>query len=127
MLGENVLMLSSSSLTVIPKGTNRLWCFRSRVEVPLIDVERAFVEDDPHGVTRGLRWPGTQFFGWWVAGTFHPNNEKHFWNYAGKAPALAIQLSPRAEFRMLYLSVDDAATEAALIAKSLGARDENSS
>ena len=127
MLGENVLMLSSSSLTVIPKGANRLWCFRNRVEVSLADVERVFVENGPHGVTRGLRWPGTQFFGWWVAGTFYPKDEKHFWNYAGKAPALAIRLSRRAEFRMLYLSVEDAATEAALITKSLRARDESSS
>lgn len=109
MPGRNSLSIRDGVLTVAPRGFDRIWCFRRRVDVPVREIVDVSLEEDPHGVARGLRWPGTQFFGWWIAGTYHPGREKHFWNYAGKGAAIVIALDAESEFDAIYLSVEDPA------------------
>lgn len=108
---RNALHIAGDSLTVIPRGLDKVWGVRRRVNIPLSSITEVRIERDPHRVPMGWRGPGLDIF-WKLVGTFHPGNERHYWNYAGPGEALNLRLDDSQYFRELYLSVGNA--EAAL-------------
>ena len=108
---RNSLCIDGGTLTVTPRGLDKVWGVRRRVVVPLSNITEVRIERDPHRVPMGWRGPGLDIF-WKLVGTFHPGTERHYWNYAGPGEALNIRLDGSQYFQELYLSVGD--TEAAL-------------
>lgn len=107
MANRNTLRIESGDLVIQPRGLDRIWGFRKEVALPLASIASVSVEKRPHKVRRGLRYPGTDAY-WKISGTFHPNGERHYWNYAGTKEALTIRLDGSQHFNQLYLSVPDA-------------------
>lgn len=107
MANRNTLRVENDTLTIIPKRLDRVWCFQKEVVVPLAAITSVAVDPHPHKVRRGLRFPGTDAY-WKICGTYHPNGERHFWNYAGTKEALTIRLDGTQSFDQIYLSVSDA-------------------
>lgn len=106
MSDRNVLQVTNDSLIVRPRGLDRLWCCRREVVVPLLSITDVRVEHSPSGIPVGWRGPGLDFMGK-LSGTFHPNGERHFWNYSGSGVALGIGIAEGQHFQQLYLSVGD--------------------
>jgi len=85
--------VTGSSLKVQILGWDKLWAFKSRIEVPLEHVAGArpwLKEVD--GKWRGLRAPGTAWPGVIVAGTYHGNGEHVFYDVHNFDNAIVIDL-----------------------------------
>lgn len=91
---------------VSPRGMDKVWGFRRQIVVPLRNIDRVEVEQNPHQVRRGYRAPGLDVY-WKRSGTFHPDGERHYWNQSGNGPLLVIVIAGGLPFDRLYLSVAD--------------------
>lgn len=100
MSDRTLLEISSDTLTVKPRGLDRLWCCRRAVVVPLESITAARVERNPLRIPIGWRGPGLDFIGK-LCGTFHLNGERHFWNYSGRGEALGITVRGDQRFQKL--------------------------
>lgn len=118
MANRNTLRLDADSLIVLPRGLDRFWGFQSKIVIPLSSISTIYVEENPRKVRRSLRYPGLDAY-WKLSGTFHPNNERHYWNYAGTGPALSIRLDGDQQFNQLYLSVADVADAQRMITEAI--------
>ncbi|MCI0157654.1 hypothetical protein KNO15_13215 [Leifsonia shinshuensis] len=107
MSDRNELRVTADSLIVRPRGWDRLWCCRREVVVPLTSITDVRIEHAPSRIPTGWRGPGLDFMGK-LSGTFHPNGERHFWNYSGSGDALGVAIDQGQHFQQLYLSVGDA-------------------
>ncbi|MGV2902063.1 hypothetical protein ACNPM4_10295 [Microbacterium sp. AGC62] len=107
MSGRTTVMIRDHDVVVTPRGFDRIWCVRRRVVFPIGSIRDVRVEDAPYRVPTGWRGPGLDFAAK-LCGTFHPNGERHFWNYSGKGDALEIVLDKGQHFQKLYLSVENA-------------------
>ena len=97
-------------LSVQIEGMDKLWTFKSRLEIPLAHVTDA--EADPE-VGKGWRGPGAQVPGVIVAGTFHHQGDRVFWDVHDPAKAVVIHLADE-RYARLVIGVDDPATMAAI-------------
>jgi hypothetical protein len=118
MSDRNILRIENGALTIIPRGLDRLWCVRSHVVVPLASITAVGIEPDPHRIPLGWRGPGLDFMGK-LCGTFHPNGERHFWNYSGSGEALRVELGDGQHFRQMYLSVESAENSRRLLSDAI--------
>lgn len=106
MANRTTIKISGDDVLVLPKGMDRVWSCRKRVTFPVRSVRGVRIERSPFSVATGWRGPGLDFMGK-MCGTFHPNGQRHFWNYGGSGDALEITLDDGQEFQKLYLSVSD--------------------
>lgn len=107
MSDRNILRVEKDSLIVTPQGLDRVWCWRRQVVASLGSITDVRVESSPARVPTGWRGPGLDFMGK-LCGTFHPNGERHFWNYSGSGDALSIGIAKgQHHFQRLYLSVSE--------------------
>ncbi|MBP1327192.1 hypothetical protein JOF28_002424 [Leucobacter exalbidus] len=106
MTARNTLKIVDDALIVIPRGMDRVWGLRKRITVPLSCITDVQIEHRPHWVPTGWRGPGLDAFGKLV-GTFHPEQERHYWNFSGRGSVLTIAVSGGRPFDRLYLSVAD--------------------
>lgn len=98
--------IEGDTLVVNVEGLDKLWALKSRLAIPLANVRGA--TQDP-GITRdakGVRGPGTHLPGVIVAGTFHTEGERVFWDVHDPAKALVIELSDE-RYTRLVIEVDD--------------------
>ncbi|MBN3928864.1 hypothetical protein IQ279_04270 [Streptomyces verrucosisporus] len=98
--------VADDTLTVEVEGLDKLWALRSRLEIPLANVRGA--TRDP-GIVRdpkGIRAPGTHVPGVIVAGTFHRDGERVFWDVKDPEKAVVIELADERYVR-LVVQVDD--------------------
>lgn len=90
------------------EGLDKLWAFKSRVEIPLSKVSGAHVADP--GVTRGLwkslKMAGTYFPGLIAAGTFKMHGKRIFWDVKSAEKAIVIDLVDD-RYDELVVEVDD--------------------
>ncbi|KQV04684.1 MULTISPECIES: hypothetical protein [unclassified Kitasatospora] len=110
--------VTGDTLTVEVEGLDRLWALKSRIEIPLRNIRGATA--DP-GITRepkGLRAPGTHFPGVIVAGTFHRDGEKVFWDVKNPELAVVVELSDE-KYTRLVVEVTDPRATVALIEQAL--------
>jgi len=114
--------LHGDKLVVHVTGADRIFAFRSELEIPLEHVAAvARDEDEARTWHHGVRAPGTNLPGVITAGTFHEHGERVFWDV--HHPERAIALSLRDErYARLVVEVDDPDETIAAIDAALASR-----
>lgn len=105
-MGVNV-QIQGDRLVVTPRGLDKLWAFRRRIDVPVAHVTAATI--DPfiaREQLRGLRWPGTSLPGLITAGTFYQDGKRTFWLVHNPRNVVVIDLAHEAYARLI-IEVDD--------------------
>ncbi len=98
--------LTGSSLIVHVEGLDKLWSFRSRLEIPLQHVIAAQHDrDEAKRWWHGIRMPGTNVPGIITAGTFHQHGEWVFWDVHNPDKAISIQFRDE-RFARLVIEVE---------------------
>ena len=99
--------ITDKSLVMHVEGWDKLWSFKSRLEVPLAHVagiERD--EEEARSWWHGLRAPGTMVPGVITAGTFYQHGQRIFWDVHHPENAIAIRLSDE-KYQRLVVEVAD--------------------
>src|SRR6266702_1642918 len=85
--------VAGDQLTVQIQGLDRLWTFKSRLEIPLAHVTGAEANPEVVRGRKGWRGPGAHVPGVIVAGTFHHQGDRVFWDVHDAAKAVVIHLA----------------------------------
>ncbi|AGZ38524.1 hypothetical protein [Actinoplanes friuliensis] len=110
--------IEGDDLIVDIEGLNKMWALKSRITVPLTHVRGATFDPGIVREPKGLRAPGTHVPGVIVAGTFHADGERVFWDVRDADKAVVIQLDD-AEYARLVIEVDDPRAAVDLIEQAL--------
>ena len=110
---RNSLKFTDSALIVEPIGLDKIWSFKGSIEVPWGHVRGATHDPGMKDEPKGWRGPGTQV-GDKLAGTFHREGDKQFWNVHGFENAVVIELTNE-QFNRLIISVEDPVSTVARI------------
>ena len=81
---------SDDKLVVDVEGLDKLWAFKSRLEIPLNHISGVRSGADERA--KGIHAPGTHFPGVIAAGTFYQIGKKVFWDVHHSERAIAIDL-----------------------------------
>lgn len=87
------LSIAEGKLVLHVRGADKLWAFKSSLEIPLIHVVGA--RADPNAATgsfHGVRMPGTNVPGVITAGTFFQDGKRVFWDVHHPSNAIVITL-----------------------------------
>jgi len=87
------LAVGEGKLTLRVHGADKLWAFKSTLEIPLVHI--AGVRADPEiarGWWHGVRMPGTNIPGVITAGTFYQDGKRIFWDVHNPANTVVITL-----------------------------------
>jgi hypothetical protein len=87
------LTVGEGKLTLRVQGADKLWAFKSSLEVELHHIEG--VRADPEiarGWWHGLRMPGTSVPGLITAGTFYQHGKRIFWDVHNPTNTIVIGL-----------------------------------
>lgn len=121
------VMIADGKLHLEVKGMDKLWAFKSRLEIPLEDVVGAHA--DPalkHGLWQGIRMPGTHIPGLFTAGTYYHDGRKIFWDVKAVEDAIVIDLQ-HDNYDQLIVEVENPAEVIAAINAAVGERDHTPS
>jgi hypothetical protein len=102
----NVSVLDDRAIFEV-EGLHQLWAFRSRLEIPLVNI--VDVEHDPDQVGRwwhGWRVLGTDVPGAFAAGTFFYHGELVFWDVHDVSSTIVVSLDHE-RYKKLILEVSD--------------------
>ena len=113
------LSVADGNLTLHVRGDDKLWAFKSSLEIPLVHI--AAVRADPEvarGWWHGLRLPGTNLPGVITAGTFYQDGKRVFWDVHHPENTIVIELHDE-RFNQLIVEVADPSTAVGLIQSSL--------
>ena len=113
--------VAGEQLTVQLEGMDKLWTFKSRLEIPLAHVTDAGADPEVVRGWKGWRGPGAQVPEVIVAGTFHHEGDRVFWDVHDPAKAVVIHLADD-RYARLVIGVDDPAATVAAIRHALGTR-----
>jgi hypothetical protein len=87
------LAIGEGKLTLRVQGADKLWAFKSTLEIPLVHI--AGVRADPE-IARGwwhdVRMPGTNIPRVITAGTFYQDGKRIFWDVHNPANTVVITL-----------------------------------
>jgi len=106
------LSLAEGKLMLHVRGADKLWAFKSSLEIPLVHI--AGVRTDPEvarGWYHGIRMPGTNVPGVITAGTFYQDGKRVFWDVHNPEETIVIDLHDE---RFNELVVEVAAPEGAV-------------
>jgi hypothetical protein len=87
------LSISDGNLVLHVRGADKLWAFKSLLEIPLAHISE--IRADPaiaHGWWHGLRMPGTHIPGVLTAGTFYQDGKRVFWDVHNPENTVVIEL-----------------------------------
>jgi hypothetical protein len=104
------------------EGLDRLWAFRSRLEIPLAHI--AQIEHDPEAVGRwwhGFKVIGTDVPGLFAAGTFYYHGELVFWDVHDVAKSIVVSLEHE-RYKKLIVEVEDTNTTVARVRSAIDKR-----
>jgi hypothetical protein len=113
------LSIAEGKLTLHIRGADKLWAFKSNLEIPLVHV--AGVRADPetaHGWYHGMRMPGTSVPGIITAGTFYQDGKRVFWDVHHPEKTIVIDLHDD-RHNELVVEVDDPEAAVKLIQNAL--------
>jgi hypothetical protein len=99
--------VSEGKLLLHVKGADKLWAFKSSLEIPLQHI--AAIRADPvaaHGWWHGLRVLGTNLPGVITAGTFYEEGKRVFWDVHNPDNAVVIELKDE-KYNELIVEVAD--------------------
>ena len=106
------LSVAEGKLTLHVRGADKLWAFKSSLEIPLAHI--AGVRADPEiarGWYHGIRMPGTNVPGVITAGIFYQDGKRVFWDVHHPEKTIVIDLHDE---RFSELVVEVAEPEAAV-------------
>lgn len=109
------LSTTESTLTLHVRGADKLWAFKSSLEIPLAHI--AGVRADPEiarGWYHGVRLPGTSVPGIITAGTFYQDGKRVFWDVHHPENTIVIDLHDE-NFNQLIVEVADPAAAVTMI------------
>jgi len=101
------LAIAEGKLTLHVRGADKLWAFKSSLEIPLVHI--AGVRADPEvarGWYHGIRIPGTNLPGVITAGTFYQDGKRVFWDVHHPEKTIVIDLHDE-RYNQLVVEVDD--------------------
>ena len=101
------LSIAEGKLTLHVRGADKLWAFKSTLEIPLVHI--ASVRADPEaarGWYHGSRMPGTRVPGLVTAGTFYQDGKRVFWDVHHPEKTIVIDLHDE-RYNELVVEVDD--------------------
>jgi hypothetical protein len=110
--------IDGDRLVVVVEGAHRLWALKSRLEIPLENMQGATVDSGIARERKGFRAPGTHIPGVLTAGTFYQNGERIFWDIKDGDQAVVIQLRNE-QYARLVIEVDDARAAVTRIDRAL--------
>jgi hypothetical protein len=87
------LSITSGNLELHVRGADKLWAFKSSLEIPLRHI--AGIRADPsvaQGWWHGIRLPGTNLPGVITAGTFYQHGKRVFWDVHNPENTVVIEL-----------------------------------
>ncbi|WP_405558537.1 hypothetical protein [Streptomyces sp. NBC_01171] len=106
-------------LTAEFQGLDKLWTFKSRLEIPLTHVRGATHDPGIAREPKGIRVGGTHFPGVITAGRFRRDGERLFWDVKNPDKAVVIELADAEGYDRLVIEVDDPRATVALIEQSI--------
>jgi len=113
------LSIVEGKLALHVKGADKLWAFKSSLEIPLVHI--AGVRCDPEaarGWWHGIRMPGTNLPGVITAGTFYQNGKRVFWDVHHPENTIIIDLHDE-QYNQLIVEVADPQSAVNLIQSTL--------
>ena len=113
------LSIAEGKLMLQVRGADKLWAFKSSLEIPLIHI--AGVRADPEtarGWYHGIRMPGTNVPGLITAGTFYQDGKRVFWDVHSPEKTIVIDLHDE-RYNELVVEVDDPEAAVKLIENAL--------
>jgi len=113
------LSIAEGKLTLHVRGADKLWAFRSTLEIPLVHI--ASVRADPEaarGWYHGIRMPGTNVPGVITAGTFYQEGKRVFWDVHQPEKTIVIELHDE-RYNHLVVEVADPEEAVKLIQNAL--------
>lgn len=113
------LSVSDGKLSLHVRGADKLWAFKSSLEIPLAHI--AGVQADAEvarGWWHGIRMPGTNVPGVITAGTFYQDGNRVFWDVHNPDKTIVINLHDE-RYNKLVVEVDDPQTAVRLIQAAL--------
>jgi hypothetical protein len=101
------LSIAEGKLTLHVRGADKLWAFKSSLEIPLVHI--GGVRANPatvRGWFHGIRMPGTNVPGVITAGTFYQDGKRVFWDVHQPEKTIVIDLHDE-RYNELIVEVDD--------------------
>ena len=105
-MSSNKVTITEDHLVVEPLGLDKVWSFTRRLEIPLSHVRGATFDPGMRDEPKGWRGPGLGLPGK-LAGTFHADGGRQFWNISGFERTVVVTLDPAERFDRLMITVDD--------------------
>ena len=97
------------------EGLHKLWCFRSRLEIPLAHITDVEVNEDQVGRWwHGVKILGTDVPGLFGGGSFYYHGERVFWDVVDPARTIIVSLDDE-RYRKLIVEVADPQMTAAML------------
>jgi len=99
--------LADGMLILHVRGADKLWAFKSSLEIPLQHV--AGIKADStiaHGWWHGIRMPGTNIPGVLTAGTFYQDGKRVFWDVHNPDNTIVVELKDE-RYSELIVEVED--------------------
>ena len=104
------------------EGLDKLWTFRSRLEIPLAHITAVEVNHEEVGRWwHGVKLMGTEMPGLFAAGTFYYHRELVFWDVRDPAQTIIVSLDHE-HYKKLIVEVADPIATAALLRSASGWR-----
>jgi hypothetical protein len=113
--------IDGSDLIIDVQGLDKIWSLKSRLVIPLAHVRGATADPSITSERKGWRGPGTELPGVIVAGTFHQEGKKVFWDVHKKEKAVVIELEDET-YQRLVIEVDDPRATVDLIERAVAPR-----
>lgn len=113
------LSVSDGVLTLHVRGADKLWAFKSSLEIPLQHV--AGIRADAtiaHGWWHGIRMPGTNLPGVLTAGTFYQHGKRIFWDVHNPDNTVVVELRDE-RYNELIIEVENPTLAVELVKASL--------
>lgn len=100
------ITIDDTTMTVEVQGLDKLWALTSRLAIPLAHVRGATIDPGIVAGPKGWKGGGSHIRGVIVAGTFHQDGDRVFWDVHNGAKAIVIELEDES-YRRLVVEVSD--------------------
>lgn len=113
------LSIGEGKLTLHVRGADKLWAFKSNLEIPLVHIAGVRADSEvARGWYHGIRMPGTNVPGVITAGTFYQDGKRVFWDVHHPEKTIVIDLHDE-RYSELVVEVDDPESAVRLIRNAL--------
>ena len=113
------LSVADGRLILHVRGADKLWAFKSSLEIPLQHVAGIRADSTiAHGWWHGIRMPGTNIPGVLTAGTFYQDGKRVFWDVHNPDNTIVIELRDE-RYSELIVEVEDPNFDVELVKAAL--------